>query len=589
MPMSPAQTAVDEPLIHALVIDDDDVDRERLARLLKRCSTEIRIAEAASKTSALAELRGRRADFSFIFLDFKLDDGDGRELLPDIWESVGSDCVVIAVTGCGTERAAAEAIKLGIHEYLSKGDLSAERVASAIDEGLQWIEVHRRMRAAEQELVHKSLHDALTDLPNRHVFFDRLERQCATFRRDSLPFAVLMMDLDRFKQVNDQLGHAAGDQLLIEVGRRLGGALREVDTVARLGGDEFAVLLPGVPTLELAESMGRRLVDALERAVPLSGGVVSVGASLGIAVCPQHGNEAGTLMNRADNAMYRAKRGLDKVVLYDSLEPSSTSILDRIVLLGEVELALQRQEFQWYSQPKVHLPTRRVVGFEALARWTHSRYGPIPADTFITAIEDSKLVLPFTLATVEQVLGQLQQLERLAPDEPELGFSVNVSARVLQHGGFVDELLSRLDASGVDPRRLVLELTETALISNPVQAKAVLERLSQRGVALAIDDFGAGFTSFGYLRDFTVREIKLDKSYILNLAEQAFDQSLVSCLAVFCRSLGLRLLAEGVENDACWRQLLTLGCEYGQGYGIGRPMPFEAVPDWLAAWGRPHH
>jgi EAL domain-containing protein (putative c-di-GMP-specific phosphodiesterase class I) len=246
-----------------------------------------------------------------------------------------------------------------------------------------------------------------------------------------------------------------------------------------------------------------------------------------------------------------------------------------------VEVALEKKDIRWYWQPKVHLPSRRVVGFEALARWTHARHGIISPDVFISAIEESKYLWPFTLATAD---GVIEQLSALPAEFQHLGVSINISARVLQHDRFVDALLDRLRAAQVDPRRMTLELTETALISNPVQAKEMLDRLANHGVGLSIDDFGAGFTSFGYLRDFNVGEIKLDRAYVTHLNERLFDQSLMSCLAVFCRSLGLQFVAEGIEDDACWKMALQLGCEYGQGYGIARPMPYEKVAAWLSEW-----
>lgn len=575
-----ASSGATPPLIHALVIDDDDVDRERLKRLLRRWGPELAVAEADTKWGALQELRRKAKDFSFIFLDFKLDDGDGRELLPDIWELVGSDCVVIAVTGHGSDRSAADAIKLGIHDYLSKNDLTVERVAGAIQEGLNWIDANRRARAAEHELIHRSLHDALTDLPNRSQFFDRLEYQCALLRRDEHAFAMLMLDLDRFKQVNDEFGHLVGDELLIEVGQRLRRSVREVDTPSRLGGDEFAVLLPGAASLDVAEAVARKIADAIEEPMALSCGVVSVGASVGVVVAPQHGHEASTLLSRADHAMYRAKRNLDRVMLYDDREPSSTNIMDRLVLMGEVELALERNDIQWHLQPKVNLCTGEVLGFEALARWHHERFGDIAPDMFISAIEGSKLIWPFTLSTVDAVIAHMRHLES---DYAGASISVNLSARVLLQPGLAEALTARLAAAGVAPRRLMLELTETALISNPGQARLVLDQLASHGFDLSIDDFGAGFTSFGYLRDFRISEIKIDKSYIVNLTDREFDQSLVTCLGVFCRLQGLRLVAEGVESPDCIARLLELGCACGQGFGIGHPMSAVAIKDWLRA------
>jgi diguanylate cyclase (GGDEF)-like protein len=568
--------------LHALVVDDDDVDRERLSRLLKRSGRKIEIQEVGSKQAALVELDVERNKYTFVFLDFNLEDGDGRELLPHIWDSMGRDCVVIAVTGQGTERAAAEAIKLGIKDYLSKRDLNLESVAHAVEDGLHWIESTRRARKAEEELIYRSLHDPLTQLYNRHVFFDRLEHLCAQHRRDASSFALLLMDLDRFKQVNDELGHDIGDIVLIEISRRLQAQLRAVDTVARMGGDEFGLLLPGIHSEEVACQLGQKIIDALEQPISVGSGVVNVGSSIGVALCSEQGVDSHLLLNHADRAMYQAKRGLMKVQVYQGMNGAEEIFHDRLTLLSEVEPALRTGEIQWYWQPKVHLPTRNIVGFEALVRWHHPRQGLIPTEPFVKTLEDSKWIWDFTLATVDSVIHQLLKLPTM---DESIAISINVSAKVLQHEGFVDALLSKLAAASVGTKRITVELTETALISSPSQAREVLERLSEHGVGLAIDDFGAGFTSFNYLRQFPVQEIKLDKSYVMQLGEdRQFDESLVSCLSVFCEAMGLRLVAEGIESEAIYQKLIALGCDYGQGYGIARPMPVDQIPAWIHEW-----
>ncbi len=578
------QTLHDNTL-RALVVDDDDVDRERLSRLLKRSGREIEIQEVGSKQEAIEELGASRNKFTFVFLDFNLADGDGRELLPLIWDSMGTDCVVIAVTGQGTERAAAEAIKLGIKDYLSKRDLSIESVAHAVEDGLHWIETTRRARKAEEELIYRSLHDPLTQLYNRHVFFDRLEYLCTQHRREESPFAVLLLDLDRFKQVNDELGHDIGDVVLIEISRRLQAQLRAVDTVARMGGDEFGLLLPGIHAAEDARQLGKKIVDALEQPITVGSGVVNVGSSIGVALCPAQDTDSHLLLNCADRAMYQAKRGLDKVQIYQGADDDANeAVHDRLILLGEVEQALRDGEIQWYWQPKVHLPTRKIVGFEALVRWHHPRQGLIPTEPFVKALEDSKFIWDFTLATVDEVIHQLCKLPVSSDD---YAVSINVSSKVLEHAGFVDEVLKRLEAASLATHRIIIELTETALISNPSQAREVLDRLKAHGIGLSIDDFGAGFTSFSYLRQFPVQEIKLDKCYVMQLEEeQVFDESLVSCLAVFCEAMDLRLVAEGIESDAIYQKLIALGCDYGQGYGIARPMPVDQIPAWIEQWSR---
>lgn len=564
--------------IHALLIEDDDVDRERLVRMLRRCAHSIRVQEAPSKSEALTELYDKKVAFSFVFLDFQLEDGDGRDLLPDIWESIGPDCVVVAVTGNGSDTSAAEAIKLGIHEYLSKLDLTSDRVAQTIDEGLKWRQMREDVRRAEEKLRHRSLHDPLTDLHNRHVFLDRLDHNCMQVRRDHHPFAVLMIDLDRFKEVNDQFGHAAGDRLLIDVAARLRSNVREVDTVARLGGDEFAILLEDIHSADAALMLGRKLVSLLERPYAGDQGVMRIGASVGVALSPVHGTDPSLLLRRADNAMYRAKRGIEKVQIHDHLGSDNDNQPDSILLLGEIEQALETRQFTWFWQPKVHLRDGRLLGFEALARWPHAVHGMVPPDRFIGALEQSPLLPRFTAVSIDCVL---MQLARIAPMIGDATVSINISARMLESPPFVDDLLAAVKRHGVAPSSVMLELTETALLGNPVQAARVVERLAEAGIALAIDDFGAGFTSFSTLRDFRVQEIKIDKSYILTLGDSRFDRSLVRSLVVFCESLGINLLAEGVETETCRQTLIELGCNHGQGFGLCRPLPFEAVPDWV--------
>jgi len=574
--------------IEALVVDDDDVDRERLTRLLHQYHDGISIREAGSIAEATHVLRERPGHLSFVFLDFNLRDGDGRDLLPEIRELAGADCVVVAVTGNATAQAAAQAIKLGIHEYVNKSELSREELTRALEEGARQVEHARDRRRIEADLLHKSLHDALTDLPNRHVFFDRLNQLCSAYRREPHPFAVMMVDLNRFKYINDHFGHAAGDTVLTEVARRMQATLREVDTVARLGGDEFAVLLPGVATSESAQSMGMKLVEQFAMPVVIGREVVQVGASIGVVVCPVHGTDAALLLRRADEAMYRGKHETEScVMLYDTCGQRSASFfLDRLAIAGEYEHALMRGNIEWFWQPQVDLRNGAVIGIEGLVRWRHEVYGMVPTDAFIAALETSDQILPFTLATVDAALACCG---RHAARLHGVRVSFNVSARLLEHPGFVDELIARVEASGVDPAGLTLELTETALICNPVQAQQVVDRLADYGVSLSIDDFGAGFTSFGYLRDFKVREIKIDKSYILDLPDSQFNQSLVRCLAVFCRDQQISLVAEGIETPAVWELAGRLGCPHGQGYGIARPMPCSELGGWLDSWRAGRH
>ncbi|HKR91267.1 GGDEF domain-containing response regulator [Novosphingobium sp.] len=571
--------------IFALIVDDDDVDRERLARMLEHCPRPIHVTEAASQSEALDLIRRPASHFDIVFLDFGLEDGDGRDLVPTIHGEVDPDCPIVAVTGFTDELIAAASIKSGMTEFLTKRSLSPERVAASVEEGIAWRKYRQDLRRAEEELTHRSLHDPLTDLPNRTLLVDRLGQSCARAKRSGDPFAVVMIDLDHFKEINDNFGHAAGDAVLIAIARRLRANLREVDTVARLGGDEFALLLQNISTHEAARTMAAKLNDLIEQPIVHEGHMLHVGCSMGFALCPLFGFSPAGLLSVADDAMYQAKRGLDKAVVAQSGGLRAAAPFDRTGMLVELEEALGERTLQWHWQPKIDLRDGRVLGFEALVRWRDPRGNAIPADHLIHAIEQSPLLEDFTYLSLETVLGQFSALR---DDLGEAAISVNISASMLERSGFVSKVAECIERAGVDPARVTLELTETALIANPSQAKRVIEQLHERRIGLSIDDFGAGFTAFGYLREFAISEIKIDRSYIRRFTESRFDQSLVSSLVVLCESLGIPLVAEGVEDAHTQDILVSLGCHAGQGYGICRPIPYEDVPLWIRGWKRDH-
>lgn len=567
--------------IHALIVDDDDVDREKLVRLLRHGPRRVCIVEAASRAEALQLIRRPATHFDIVFLDFGLADGDGRDLVPTIHQELDPDCPIVAVTGNGDEQIAAAAIKSGMTEFLTKKTLSPERVAASIEECIAWRKYRQDMRRAEEELTHRSMHDPLTDLPNRSLFSDRLEQHCARAKRSGDPVAVVMIDLDRFKEINDSLGHAAGDMVLGTVARRLRANLREVDTIARLGGDEFALVLQNIATHEAALQIVGKLIRLIEQPILHEQRVLYVGASAGVALCPQLGYDPAALLAAADASMYDAKRGLDKVILAaDTLAARMTSI-DRPGLLDEFEAAMAADQVDWHWQPKIDMRNGRILGFETLVRWNRVKGDPITPEQLVRAVEQSPLLEPFTFHCFEKVLAQFAPIRAAVGD---VSLAVNISARALERPGFVQRVAEVVERHRVDPRSLTLELTETALINNPAQARRVIEDLLAHRIRLSIDDFGAGFTSFGYLREFPVGEIKIDRSFIARFAESRFDQSLVSSLVVLCESLGIPLVAEGVETLETQQRLVAMGCHYGQGYGICPPMPYRDVMSWIEGW-----
>ncbi len=442
---------------------------------------------------------------------------------------------------------------------------------------LQTIQHTLREREAEHAaLKYQATHDALTDLPNRTLFTDRVGQAIRTARRERLSVALLLMNLDRFKDINNTLGHPNGDLVLQQVGCRLRDVLRECDTVARLGGDEFAVLLPSADT-EGAILVARKILQALEVPCVLEGLPLQVEASLGIVVCPDHGEEADLLLRRADVAMYAAKQAGSGYVVYTAERDHYSP--HRLALMGELRHAIDQNQLVLLYQPQVHLPTGRVTGVEALVRWQHPQRGLIPPDQFIPAAERTGLIKPLTLWVLKAALQQCHAWHRAGWD---LNVAVNLSARNFQDPQLPDQVAALLRQCGVPPNRLELEITESILMADPARAMDILTRVSALGVRLSIDDFGTGYSSLGYLKKLPVDVIKVDKSFVMNMAADEDDTVIVRSTIDLAHNLGLTVVAEGVENRDVWERLVALGCDAVQGYYLSRPIPAVELTDWLS-------
>jgi diguanylate cyclase (GGDEF)-like protein len=422
----------------------------------------------------------------------------------------------------------------------------------------------------------ESLHDALTQLPNRVLLQQRVTSALDETRREGTGLALFLLDLDRFKEVNDTLGHPVGDALLEIVARRLVGAVRPEDTVARLGGDEFAVLLPDIEHPNDAIEVAGRIKMALAEPFHLEGVLLDVDVSIGIALCPQHGDEAEVLMRRADVAMYVAKGEQTGIEVYDvARDPNSPARLGTVTALRE---ALDRGQLELHYQPKVSLDDGTVVGVEALVRWQHPVRGLVPPDEFVPLAERTGLVHRLTAFVLREALDQVTEWWAHGIQVP---VAVNVSMRDLQETDLAGLVAAELDAHHLPASALVLEVTESVLAQDPGRAVATLRELADLGVSSSLDDFGTGYSSLLLLERLPVAEIKIDRSFVRRLDETDGDPAMVRSIVGFAHGLGLSVVAEGVETSSAWKQLRDMGCDVAQGYRVARPMAATPATQWL--------
>ncbi len=444
---------------------------------------------------------------------------------------------------------------------------------------------HRRTLDVERaRAVHDSLHDALTGLPNRTLLADRFGQALRADARAGTSTGLLLIDLDRFKEINDTFGHHYGDELLTQVGPRLTGVLRDVDTVARLGGDEFAVLLPDVHSLNDATAVAAKLRAALEAPFPVAGVDLDVEASVGIVLSGEHGQDVTTLLQRADIAMYAAKTQNLGVFAYDPAADGHSPA--KLAMLGDLRRALDRGELVLHYQPKVSISTGDVVGAEALVRWQHPERGLVFPDAFTPIAEHTGLIGPLTHYVLDTALAQAR---RWADAGRPLTISVNLSARNLLDERLADQVAELLAAHGVTAGLLVLEVTESAIMTEPVRAHRLLERLSTLGVRISIDDFGAGYTSLGQLKTLPVSELKIDRSFVITMTEDRSNALIVHSVVDLGHNLGLTIVAEGVETERALNALAGFGCDVAQGYHLTRPITADAFDTWYAGRLDPTH
>ena len=472
---------------------------------------------------------------------------------------------------------------LRAHEAYEEGRrllLGIGVLAAVLGFVVAYLAIRNATRQADQ-LQHQALFDDLSNLPNRVLFQDRLQQTILVSKRESQSFALLALDLNRFKEVNDTLGHQYGDLLLQQVSSRLRTVSRESDTIARMGGDEFSFLLPATG-IAGSEVFAKKVMKALEASFDLNGKVIEIGASIGIAIFPEHGSDYEALVRHADSAMYVAKRARSGYELYDS-KKSPEDELD-LALRTELRQAIESDQLVLYYQPKISHQTSIVNGLEALVRWQHPTRGLIPPDRFIPLAEQSGLIRPLTAWVLERAVAQCAQLQHLGMP---LTMAVNLSTINLKDPDLPSKIAAVLKKYELEAKWLELEITESAVMDDTMRTVQVLAELDVLGAKISIDDYGTGYSSLSYFKKLPLDDIKIDKSFVIGMGQNQGDATIVRSTIEMGHELGLRVVAEGVEDQATWQALSQLGCDAAQGYYMSRPLSAGDLLKWLceSPWG----
>jgi diguanylate cyclase (GGDEF)-like protein len=566
-----------------LIIDDDEQIRKLLKTLLcaeSECTT------VGSAEEALAVLD--TSSFELVISDINMGGISGLDLVPKVLEK-DADSVVVMISGQQTIDFAIEAMRVGAFDYITK-PLDIRHVEAAVRRALAQRELLRERRLYEnhlEELVkertakieHLAYYDRLTNLPNRTLFVDRCTRaMSSTAKHNKHPAGIVLVSIDRFKNINDTLGHISGDRLLIEVATRLQRCIGTGDTLARFEGAEFAFLFDGVASADDLTEASLSISETLSASFQLGAQEVYITASLGISLFPTNGDDSTAILKNAGAALHRAKKQGGNNHQFYSADMNALA-LNRLALETSLRHAIDNQEFITYYQPVVNLESNQIVGLEALVRWQHPRLGVLPPSEFLGLAEDTGLILNISESVMRSACVQTRKWQ--LQGRSDLRIAVNVSARQFQQRDFIDRVVHILEESGLGASYLELELTETSIMENPESAAKLLTEIRQLGVKVAVDDFGTGYSSLSYLKRLPIDTLKVDRSFVNNAPTDPDDAALVMAIVTLAHNLRLRVVAEGIETDEQLSFLRLLRCDEGQGYLFSRPQPAEALEQSL--------
>ncbi|RLE24988.1 MAG: hypothetical protein DRJ61_06175 [Acidobacteria bacterium] len=560
------------PEVTLLLIEDSPDDAAIVRDILGEST---RFNGTIEHCSRLSEGIARMAegDIDVVLLDFSLPDSFGIDTFR-LLHSAQPEIPVIVLTSLDDDELAIQAVSEGAQDYLVKKELEHRLLTRSIRYAIE-------RNRAEQQLLHNAFHDTLTGLPNRALFGDRLDMALAGARRQPAGrFAVLFFDLDRFKNINDSLGHSVGDQLLVALARRLETIVRPGDSVARIGGDEFAILVNDMKDVSHAIQVAERILAGFEAPFTIEANEVFISASIGIAVHDINTTDPDAMLRDADIAMYRAKAaGKGRYEIFDPQMHASAVALLRIET--DLRRAVDRQEFVMHYQPIVTLKDRKIKGFEGLVRWQHPKKGLIAPANFITVAEETGLIIPLGWWVMEQSCRQIREWQLRFPMNPSIFISVNISGRLFVDNNVVEGILDILGRTGLPPESLRLEVTENVILEHSEAVMTKMRQLRAMGVQLSIDDFGTGYSSLSYLQRFQYDTLKIDRSFISGPETGADSQAIVETILSLASTLGIGVIAEGIETAEQMIKLRDLDCPQGQGFWFARPLNPVMVEELL--------
>ena len=555
--------------IRVLLIEDNALDARLVEILIKESGHDELILKHV-ETIAKGKEQLESDKYDVILLDLHLPDGENEEAIRAI-KSVAGSIPIVILSGSDDADSQNFAMENGVQDYLVKGVGDGHLIARSINYAIEREQV-------QQHLTHLAHHDQLTGLANRELFHDRLGRAVARADRSKKMVGLMFLDLDRFKEINDSLGHQAGDDLLIMVSKRLQGCVRETDTIARLGGDEFTVIIEGTSSPEEAALVAKKILLTMQKPFTLADQEVFVTTSIGLTVYPTDANNVELLLKNADMAMYRAKEeGRNKYQFY-SVDMNNRAH-ERLRTEGLLHKALENNEFSLCYQPKVDMNTGDIIGAEALIRWINDEIGFVSPVDFIPMAEETGLIIPIGEWVIRTACKQIRDWKNKGLSEVRV--AINLSARQFRQGNLAKLIDSILKEYGLTPECLPLEITESLLMSDKDDSKRALEELKAMGFQIYLDDFGTGYSSLSYLKKFPIDALKIDRSFVMDIPDDKDDMAISRAIVAMSHALRLDVVAEGIETMAQYDFLRELGCEEAQGYLFSKPVSAEEFEQLL--------